>query len=196
MHELDGNNLLESVSRAFSIEILVQPEELITRMVDLSEYRARLNVLYDYKGLPLLQAARNLVGQYLVVSESLKIQKKLFNPTWYSMRTLLIECGYLFFNKDIEDTLEEWTFPEIKIEDFLTLILLELATADHATQLEQPWILIKPLKEAPYNLIIPSMYGLALHEKTIKQLLNGSRSMNEWLSQIRKDFMNKVKSRS
>ncbi len=196
MHEMDGNNLLEMLSREMEMNLEVQSEELINWMVDLSQHRSFLNSMYDYKGLQLLEAARTYVGEYIIVSGALKIQKKLFNPTWFSMKTFMVESSYLFFERELDDTLEEYSFSYVNIEEFLKLIILELATADHASRLGQPWIIIKQLSDAPYHCIIPSSHGLNRFKSTITDLLNETISITNWISRIKKEFISKAKGRS
>ncbi len=196
MHQLDGQILLDTLSRVFSIDIEVEAEEIIKYMVELSEYRARLATLYDYKGLPLLRAARKAVEEYIVVTSTLKIEKNFFNPIWFTLEQYKTECAYLFFEKDVQGDLAEFLYPHVQVGDFITLIILELASADHASGITEPAIIIKDSVDVPYRYIIPKFESMKKHEPVITSILDEEISLKEWTSRIKNNFIKLAKGRS
>ena len=172
---------LEKISKFVPIASDKELEEIVKIMVILSEERAKLNELYDDPGLKLMKRVREGMIRYMVVLSEIRASSGEYLGHWFTDEYWLSEWSRILLDLKPTDNMVKYGFNDIKAQDFLFLLELELAAADDASKLEKPMVRLQPIENKDAFLIIPTEAGANDYRIQVEKILDKKITFTNWV---------------
>jgi hypothetical protein len=172
---------LQKVSKYVPISSDKELEEIVKIMVLLSKERAKVNELYDKPGLDLMKRVREGMIRYMVVLSETRARRKEFLEHWFTDEYWIGEWSRILLDLSPENKMVKFGFDDIKVKDFLFLLLLELAAADDASKVEKPMIRLQPIENKEAFIIIPTEAAAEEYKVQIDRIMNNTVTFTQWV---------------
>ena len=172
---------LEKVSKYVPIASDKELEEIVKIMVILSEERAKFNELYDVPGLKLMKRVREGMIRYMVVLSEIRARSGEYLEHWFTDEYWISEWSRILLDLKPNDNMVKFGFNDIKAQDFLFLLELELAAADDASKLEKPMVRLQPIENKDTFLIIPTEVAANDYRIQVDRILNKDVTFTNWV---------------
>ncbi|MHA2246521.1 MAG: hypothetical protein ACXADY_16385 [Candidatus Hodarchaeales archaeon] len=173
---------LEKVSQYVPITSENELEELIKVMVLLSQHRAKFDQLYDKPGLNLMRRVREGMTRYMIVLSELRARRKEYLEYWFTDEYWISEWSRIILDLSPENNMEKYGFANIKAWDFLFLLVLELAAADHVSKVDKPMVRLQSLENNEAFLIIPTEAAAEEYKTQIDRILSDNTvTFTQWV---------------
>ncbi|WP_455140222.1 hypothetical protein [Candidatus Hodarchaeum mangrovi] len=172
---------LEKVSKYVPIATDKELEEIVKIMVILSEERAKFNELYDVPGLKLMKRVREGMIRYMVVLSEIRARTGEYLEHWFTDEYWISEWSRILLDLKPNDNMVKYGFNDIKAQEFLFLLELELAAADDASKLEKPMVRLQPIENKDAFLIIPTEAAANDYKIQVDKILNKTVTFTNWV---------------
>ena len=180
---------LERVSKFIPIKTEKELEDIIKIMILLSRERAKINYLYDYPGIELMEKVRECMIRYFVVLSEIRATRKEYISHWFLEQYWVFEWSHALFGLDPSENLENYDFPDLTAGDLLHMLTLELACADSVSKLEKPMIRMQPLDDTMKQFIlIPTYIAANNYDIQVSKILKGELTFSEWVEDTLKAY--------
>ncbi|MHA2167059.1 MAG: hypothetical protein ACXAAT_14460 [Candidatus Hodarchaeales archaeon] len=172
---------LQKVSKYVPIASDKELEEIVKIMVLLSKERAKVNELYDKPGLDLMKRVREGMIRYMVVLSEIRARRKEFLEHWFTDEYWIGEWSRILLDLSPENKMVKFGFDDIKVKDFLFLLLLELAAADDASKVEKPMVRLQPIENKEAFIIIPTEAAAEEYKVQVDRIMNKTVTFTQWV---------------